>query len=432
MDIKNTKTIAVDYLARVEGEGGLFVKIKNNNIDEVKLKIFEPPRFFESLLIGRHFSEVIDITARICGICPVAYQVSSVKAIENAFGIDTCLNLNLLRRLMYCGEWIESHTLHIYLLHAPDFLGYPDAISMAKKFSNEVNRGLRMKKAGNKIIKTIGGREIHPINIKVGGFHKIIEKQQLNSLLDELYWARDAAIETILWVANFNFPDHEYHYEFVSLSHQDNYPIEEGRITSNKGLSIDDKDFFTYFEEYQVEYSTALHSRIKERGSYITGPLARYANNANKFSVLVKEVINDINFPLICYNFFKSIIVRSLEVLYAFDEAIRIIKNYNIFDNSIYQFKEKESQGFGVSEAPRGMLFNHYKIDKNELINFASIIPPTSQNQKCIEQELFLVLKNNIDKDEKFLTEICEKTIRNHDPCISCSAHFLKMHINNI
>jgi coenzyme F420-reducing hydrogenase alpha subunit len=222
-----SRTIKVDYLARVEGEGALYVKIKDNTVVDIKFKIFEPPRFFEAFLRGRTYNEAPDITARICGICPIAYQMSSVHAMEDAFGVKIDGQLRALRRLIYCGEWIESHVLHVYMLHAPDFLGYPDAIQLAKDYPDIVQRALQLKKIGNEIVALIGGREIHPINVRVGGFYKVPAKQELAPLAERLKWARDAALETVRWTASLNFPDFEQDYEFVSLRHPEEYPFNE-------------------------------------------------------------------------------------------------------------------------------------------------------------------------------------------------------------
>jgi coenzyme F420-reducing hydrogenase alpha subunit len=196
-------TIKVDYLARVEGEGALIVKIQGHRLIDVRLKIFEPPRFFEAFLRGRKYSEVPDITARICGICPVAYQMSACHAIEDAFGVKVEGPLRDLRRLLYCGEWIESHALHVYMLHAPDFLGYEDSLSIAKDHPDTVKRGLRIKKTGNEIVNLLGGLEIHPVNVRVAGFYKIPRKQEFAALTENLKWARDAAVETVRWVPGF-------------------------------------------------------------------------------------------------------------------------------------------------------------------------------------------------------------------------------------
>src|SRR5215469_5942836 len=323
-----TKSIKVNYLARVEGEGGLYIKIRDNNVVDVKLKIFEPPRFFEAFLRGRSFSEVPDITARICGICPIAYQMSAVHAIESAFGITVDGQLRALRRLIYCGEWIESHTLHVYMLHAPDFLGYQDAIQMAKEHASVVERGLQLKKVGNKIVKLLGGREIHPINVRVGGFYKVPSRSELTALAERLKWARDAALETVRWAAGMPFPEFERDYLFVALSHEGEYTFNEGRIVSNRGLDIAVGEYESNFVEEHVEHSNALHPILKQQGPYFVGPMARYSLNFDRLSPLAQEAAREAGLEPMCRNPFKSILVRSVEILYACDEALRIIDHY--------------------------------------------------------------------------------------------------------
>lgn len=324
----NAKTIKVDFLARVEGEGGLFVKLRGDKVEDVRLNIFEPPRFFEAFLRGRSFSEAPDITARICGICPIAYQMSAVHAIEDAFGVKVDGQLRSLRRLVYCGEWIESHALHVYMLHGPDFLGYPDAIQMAKDHPEIVQRGLRLKKAGNAIIRFLGGREIHPVNVRVGGFYKTPKKREFTSLVEELKWAREAARETVLWTAGLTFPEFEQDYAFVALRHSDEYPFNEGRLVSNQGLDISVNTYDDHFVEEHVPHSNALHSVWKGHGPYLAGPLARYNLNFDRLSALTQETAREASFGPICRNPFQSIVVRSLEILYACDEALRIIQQY--------------------------------------------------------------------------------------------------------
>jgi coenzyme F420-reducing hydrogenase alpha subunit len=200
-----SRSIKVDYLARVEGEGGITVKIQDKIVTEVRFDIFEPPRFFEAFLRGRQFTEAPDITARICGICPIAYQMSSIHAMESACGVSITGQLRALRRLIYCGEWIESHALHVYMLHAPDFLGYQDVLQMAKDHGDAVKKALKLKKIGNELVTLLGGREIHPINLKVGGFYRLPTKQELNTLVEKLKWARDAAVDTVQLVSTFPF-----------------------------------------------------------------------------------------------------------------------------------------------------------------------------------------------------------------------------------
>lgn len=428
MDKKN-KTIKVDYLARVEGEGAFFVKISNNAVTEARLKIFEPPRFFEAFLRGRAYSEAPDITARICGICPIAYQMSAVHAMEQAFGIRIDGQLRALRRLAYCGEWIESHTLHVYMLHAPDFLGYPDAMHMAQDSPAIVKRGLQMKKAGNAIIAFLGGRAIHPVNVRVGGFYRVPTKRAFEPLLEQLKWGREAAIETVRWVAQFAFPDFTQDYEFVALRHPQEYPMNEGRLVSNKGLDTAVNEYEDHFIEEQVPYSNALHSRLKERGAYFAGPLARYNLNVDRLSPLVQEAARAAGLGSTCHNPFQSIIVRSLEILYAFDEAVRLIEQYEPPASPCVEVHPSASSGCACTEAPRGILYHRYRIDEGGLIREARIIPPTSQNQKTIENDLRTYVEQHLHLPEAQLTWQCEQAIRNYDPCISCATHFLKLQI---
>jgi sulfhydrogenase subunit alpha len=426
----STRTLKVDFLARVEGEGGLFVTLRGDTVLDVRLNIFEPPRFFEAFLRGRSFSEAPDITARICGICPIAYQMSAVHAIEDAFGVKVDGQLRSLRRLIYCGEWIESHTLHVYMLHAPDFLGYPDAIQMAKDHPEVVQRGLRLKKAGNAIMRLLGGREIHPVNVRVGGFYKTPDKRDFTSLVEELKWARDAARDTVLWVAGLPFPEFEQDYVFVALRHPDEYPFNEGRLVSNQGLDISTNAYDDHFVEEHVAHSTALHSVWKGHGPYLAGPLARYNLNFDRLSPLTQETARDSGFGPVCRNPFRSIVVRSLEILYACDEALRIIEQYEEPERPFVDIEPRAATGYACTEAPRGALYHRYRLGEKGVILDAKIVPPTSQNQKVIEQDVRHFVTKYLSLPKETLVAQCEQAIRNYDPCISCSTHFLKLEID--
>lgn len=423
-----TRTIQVDYLARVEGEGALYIEMENEKIKDVKLKIFEPPRFFEAFMRSRHYLEAPDITSRICGICPIAYQMSAVCAMENALGITLSEEHHALRRLLYCGEWIESHCLHIFMLHIPDFLGYDDAITMSKKYPQIIQDGLFLKKQGNEIVKTLGGREVHPINIRVGGFYKIPDKSNFIKLKEKLLPARDKALATLKWINTLDFPAFDQDYEFIALSHPDEYPMMRGEMVSSKGLHCAVSAFEDHIEEFQVPHSNAYHARLKTSGHYFVGPMARYNLNHDKLSPFAREARDNIGFESYCTNPFRSILIRMLEVLYAFDEAIRIIDETTLPKTPFVDTKTKESIGFGLTEAPRGILYHRYKIDKEGSILDAKIIPPTSQNQATIEKDIAqFVIAHQYLSPEK-LTWQCEQAIRNYDPCISCSTHFLKLH----
>jgi coenzyme F420-reducing hydrogenase alpha subunit len=423
----NAREISVEYLARVEGEGSMRVKVVDDKIEHVDFSIFEPPRFFEAFLRGRPHTEVPDITARICGICPVAYQMSSVDAMEHAFGMTVDGQLRELRRLLYCGEWIESHALHIYLLHAPDFLGYESGIHMAADHREVVEQGLRLKKAGNTIVALVGGREIHPINVRVGGFYRVPTKRELEALIPELEWAKDAAIATIRFVSGFTFPDADLEYEFVSLSHPDEYPLVGGRIVSSKGLDIPIVEYNDYFVEQQVERSNALHSQIRERGAYHVGPLARYNLNFEKLTSLAQELAHEVGLGSVVTNPFKSIVVRAVEVLYAVEESLRIIDQYHEPAEPYVAYTATESEGHGASEAPRGMLYHRYRVNADGRVSDAQIVPPTSQNQLTIERDLRFVLEEHLHLPDDELSWVLEQSIRNYDPCISCATHFLNL-----
>ncbi|MEW6572242.1 MAG: Ni/Fe hydrogenase subunit alpha [Bacillota bacterium] len=424
-----SKTLKVDYLARVEGEGGLLIRIRDGEAAEVKLKIFEPPRFFEALLRGRKFSEAPDITARICGICPVAYQMCAVHAMESAFGVRVGEQLRALRRLIYLGEWIESHALHVFLLHAPDFLGYEDAIRMAKDHPAVVERGLRLKKTGNELVAVVGGREIHPVNVRVGGFYKAPGRRSLFPLRERLERAREEALETVRWAAGLSFPDFERDYHFVALRHPAEYPLNEGRLVSNKGLEIPVEKYEEHFVEEQVPHSHALHSTLKGGGEYIVGPIARYNLNFDRLSALAQEAARSAGLASVCRNPFKSILIRCVELLHACDEAIGIIEGYEEPEPPALATEPRPATGYSCTEAPRGILYHRYVVDGGGLIREAKIVPPTAQNQKVIESDLreFVTRYSVMPEDE--LLWRCEQAVRNYDPCISCATHLLRPRI---
>ena len=421
------RSIKVDMLARVEGEGALTVKISNGVVHDVQFKIFEPPRFFEGFLRGRDYQEVPDITARICGICPVAYQMSSVHALESIFGVRVDGALRDLRRLLYCGEWIESHALHIFMLHAPDFLGYNDVIEIAKDHPDVVKQALFLKKTGNELMRVVGGREIHPINVRVGGFYRAPARAELTALLDSLKASLDIAVNSVRWLGGFPFPDFQQDTEYVALRHPDEYPMNEGRIVSTGGIDIPVEAYEQRFSEEHVAHSTALQGMLDGSRSYAVGPLARYNLNHDRLSPLALEAARDIHFAAPCFNPFQSIIVRALETVYALDEAIRLIDGYRAPAQAAVPFEPRAGTGHGCTEAPRGILYHRYTVDAAGLVTDAKIVPPTAQNQKMIESDLRQVVAANLDLPDDQLTARCEQTVRNYDPCISCATHFVKL-----
>jgi coenzyme F420-reducing hydrogenase alpha subunit len=425
-----TRTIETRALARVEGEGAMRVQIRDGAVADVKLRIYEPPRFFEAFLRGRSFAEVPDITARICGICPVAYQTSAVQAVEELCGVEVQGQLRALRRLLYCGEWIESHALHVFMLHAPDFLGYDGAVELARDNPRLVADALALKKAGNELMRVVGGREIHPVNVRVGGFYRVPRKAELAPLVEPLERAREIALAAVPLVAGFDFPEYEHDVELVSLARAGEYPVDRGRIVSTGGLDLAPAEHGEHFAEEHVEWSNALHSRIVGRGAYLCGPLARFALNAEALSPLAREAAAAAGLVAPERNPFRSILVRLVETVYAADEALRLIGEYEQPDAPALPVEPRAGVGHGVSEAPRGLLYHRYELDADGTILDAKIVPPTSQNQKAIEDDLRGVVGRSLDLADDELRLRCEQTIRNYDPCISCATHFLELEVD--
>ena len=425
------RTVAVDYVTRVEGEGALKVRLDGRKVKDVELRIFEPPRFFEAFLRGRAYTEAPDITARICGICPVAYQMSACGAMEAALGIRVEGALRDLRRVLYCGEWIESHALHVYLLHAPDFLGYPDAIRLAKDKPEVVRQGLALKKIGNEVMTVLGGREIHPINVRVGGFYRLPTPEEVDLLKGKLKEAIDLAEATVRLTATLPFPDVEEPYEFVSLRHPSEYPLIGGKVVSSAGVSVEPSEFETVFEEVHVPYSHALHSVRRGAGAYLVGPLARYNLNADRLTPRAAAAAKAAGLGKEERNPYRSIIVRAVEIVYAAEEALRLLERYRAPDSSWVEPPPgfKGGSGAAVTEAPRGILYHRYQLAADGRILEAKIVPPTAQNQKRIEDDVRSVVGRSVDLDDAGLADVCEKAIRNHDPCISCATHFLKLDV---
>ena len=424
------RELVASHLARVEGEGALHVRIRDGVVDDVRLRIYEPPRFFESFLPGRHFTEVPDITARICGICPVAYQLSSIAAMEDACGVEVPEPVRLLRRLLYCGEWIESHALHVFMLHAPDYLGYENAFAMARDHRELVEGALALKKAGNNLMRVVGGREIHPVNVRVGGFYRAPHRADLAALVDELEAAREFAIGAVAVTAGLPCPEAEEDFTFLALTRPDAYGIESGRLTSSTGLDLAPQQFDDFVIEEQVRHSTALHARLRDGSRYLVGPLARYALGHEQLAPVAREAAAAAGLGPAVSNPFRSIVVRAVEILHALDDALSIIAGYEPPDPPAVPVEPRAGVGCGWTEAPRGTLWHRYAIAEDGTIESARIVPPTSQNQARIEQTVRDLVVANVELPDDRLQHICEQAVRSYDPCISCATHFLRLDID--
>ena len=427
-----TRTINVEVLARVEGEGALTLVLDGDTVVDARLRLFEPPRLFEAMMRDRSGLEAPDLAARICGICPVAYQMSACHAVEDALGVTVGGELRELRRLLYCGEWIESHVLHMVMLHAPDFFRVPDVTALAALHPERVRGALAVKKAGNAIVAALGGREIHPINVKVGGFYRAPRRAELAALLPELRAALDEAEQLLDWTSTFGFPEFARDYELVSLRHPREYPMNEGRLVSTKGLDIDVHEFGAHMQEFQVAHSTALQAHMVGRGSYQSGPLARFVQNADRLSPRAATAAARVGLDPACRNPFRMLLARGVETIYALGEAIRVIEGYTPPAEASVPLVMRAGTGQAVTCAPRGILYHRYVLDDAGLVQHAQIAPPTSQNQRGIEEDLLAMgpMLAGLSLDDA--TRRAEHAIRNYDPCISCSTHFLTLRFEQL
>ena len=437
--MKTIRGISVKSLTRVEGEGSLKVRLVDGRVEIAEFSIYEPPRFFERLLRGRQLAEVPDITARICGICPVAYQMSSCLALEKALGIEVSPAIDRLRRLLYCGEWITSHALHMHLLHAPDFLGCESAFTLPPEYAGFLEDGLALKSLGNQILEAVGGRAVHPINVAVGGFHRSPDVAAVRGLLPALEQGLAAITRSLEVIRQFTYPPSPAPHVRLSLASEHEYPMNHGELLISRPTGNTHGPIETFAEqsqEFQVPQSTALHSRLTgDNAAYLCGPLARLAHNLDRLPPQARQVAESCGINWTAAAMHQSILARGIEVLAAIEEAISLAAAYQAPPAPAQLSTEpRAGSGCHATEAPRGLLYHSYEIDAAGLVTAATIIPPTSQNQAQIETDLADLLTEALHQseppDDEQLTRQCETLIRSYDPCISCATHFLTLSID--
>ena len=421
-------TINVPSLTRVEGEGALRLTISDQKITELHLSIYEPPRLFEQGIIGRHFEDVPDMVARICGICPVAYQMSAVQALESIFNIEVTEWSQRMRRLYYCGEWIESHALHIHLLALPDFLGFNSVVDMAGHFPNQVNRGLQLQHFGNQLIALLGGRSVNPVGARVGGFHGVPDKSQVDKLREQIDERIEQAIELLLWLNELDYPKLEQPFLYASLYNGHDYPMCHGNVRVSDGNDIPLNQFADYFQEHQVDYSTALHC-LYQKQPYLVGPLARLNNNYEFLTDSLKVYIDQMQLRIPSHNTFDSILARAIEIVYSLQQA-KTLLDLTESTQAYVPATPRAGVGYGCTEAPRGMLWHRYETNAEGQILGCAIVPPTSQNQARIEADIKQTLEQSgFEQEQDRIRLLAEQVIRNYDPCISCATHFLNLEL---
>jgi coenzyme F420-reducing hydrogenase alpha subunit len=425
------RTVRIEALTRVEGEGALHLELEGDRVRAARLDIYEPPRFFEALLRGRDYTEPVDITARICGICPVAYQMSACLALEDACGVTVPADIDALRRAMYCGEWIESHVLHLAMLQGPDLLGYAGGIEMAADHRPVVEAALRLKQLGNRLVELVGGRAIHPINVRLGGFYRAPSPEAVSSFLPELDEALELAVTVAQWAAGLTYPDAHLDTELLALVEPDRYGMMGGRLRSDRGLDIVPHEFATHVVEEQHANSTALYARLRERGAYVVGPMARYALNGDLLRPVARSLAEGFGHLPADRNPHRTLITRALEVVHACEEAREVLGGYHLPTAPAVPVPARAGVGHGWTEAPRGMLYHRYEIAADGSVVGATITPPTAQNQAAIEAALVELANERLRAggSDAELAGACERLIRTFDPCISCATHFLDLRI---
>ena len=422
-----TRTIKVKQLARVEGDGGFSIRVRDGRVCDVKMNIFEPPRLFEAFVRGRHYTEVPDLTARICGICPLAHMLGASQAMETGLGIPVSPVVRALRELVFLGEWISSHSLHIHLLHAPDFFGCDDVLALSRHHPEAVRRGIRLKQVGNDMVRRLGGREVHPVNLRIGGLYKMPSLSDINALRQDLEWAREAARETIGWTADLPFPDFEQDYLFLALHDPENYAVLSGRLLASTGEEMAINDFESFMREEQVAHATALHGLSRRHGAYLVGPLARFNLNFSQLSPGARAAAESVGVTPPCGNPFKGIIIRSIEIMHACERALVLMDQYRGADPSASETAPFSTTGYGCVEAPRGVCWHKYRLDERGNVVDARIVPPTSQNLRSMETDLHAFADRHQGLKPERLAWQCEQLVRSYDPCISCSSHRINL-----
>lgn len=410
--------INIDYIARVEGEGSVKFEIRAGKLSSLKLNIWEPPRFFEGFLKGRSFDEAPDITARICGICPVSHMSTAIRAVEKAIGFTPSEEIIRLRKIMSLSQIASSHVVHLYVLALPDYFRQAVITGMER----EVNRLLRLKEVLNRVTAAFGGRALHPVAMTVGGFPKLPSRDLIGGLIEGLNGIRDDIRDTVTMVAGLDYPGLETDAEFVALSGDGGYAINQGTLSSNLGLNVSEDDYSDAFDEKELTYSNAKRTIVKGRGPLMVGALARLNLNFDRLHGEAQQAAREIGFVPPARNPCLNNIAQALEIIHCVHECIELLDTVEGKDHFI---KPSVNEGFGsaVTEAPRGLLCHQYLVNRRGVVEQANIVTPTAHNFLGLEENLKKLVTENISLPEDELRLKCEMLVRAYDPCFSCSVH---------
>lgn len=420
--------INVEYISRVEGEGAIDLFVSGDGeLKDVNVRIYEPPRFFEAFMVGRKYDELMELAARICGICPVSHEISALRAVEDAMGIEVSEETKKLRKLLAMSAYVSSHVLSIYFLTLPDYYGCNDLFEVAKENPRLFKKGLELKKLGNDLTQLIGGKSVHPVTAVVGRFTNTITKKDADVLRRRFLEAKNDALETVDLFKELDIPKFTRKCEHVALHRPDGYAINEGRLATTEGVLASQRDYRAYIEETQVPHSTGKHSTIKGRSSFLVGPLARVNINFDQLSADAKKAAKSAGLSIPDFSPFNSPLARAIEVVHCFDECVEILETMP-YSEDPKPVKVKAGEGYAITEAPRGVNYHHYSLNRNGVTTHVDITPPTAQNYKNMEMDLWEFVPPMLDLPDEEIAHKCEMLIRTYDPCISCSVHTVKIH----
>ena len=424
--------INVHHLTRVEGHGNIVVDMINGELRKAQLDIVEAPRFFEAMLKGRNFQEVAIITSRICGICSLGHQLTSLKATEDALGLEISEQTEILRRILVDGATFQSNILHALFLAAPDFLEVGSVFPLLNTHKDVVLAALRLKRLANDIGDLISGRAIHPISCVPGGFTKLPTETELKELKEKL---ENQAVPDAMFIVDIvasladKIPSFERETEYISIKSEKEYGLYEGAIFSSDSGIFPVDNYLNVTNEFVVPHSSSKHARFN-RSSYMVGALSRFNNNYSQLKPLAKKVADKLGLKAPNYNPYMNTVAQVVEVAHCLENTIEQLDQLlqkGIKMEKPNQKPTKYGRGFGATEVPRGILFHDYTYNKQGNIEAANCIIPTGQNLANIDDDMKKLVPEIIDEPKEKITHKLEMLVRAYDPCISCSVHMLEV-----
>lgn len=423
-------SINVEHLTRVEGHGNIVLNAKNGEVKKVEWQVSEAPRFFESFVRNRPYTELSHLTSRICGICSIGHALASLKATENAMDITISKQTKLLRKIALHGENMQSHILHVGYLVAPDLFKVGSVFPLISSAPETVKKIIKLHRLANEMSELLCGRTTHPISLVPGGFSNIPSEKQLQTLkqrlVDSLPTCTDVA-NVILDNAHM-LPDFTRETEYIGLTSKDEYALYDGIVGSTDTGTHPVEDYESVVNEFVVPQSTAKYTK-HNRDSYMVGALARFNLNADLLSPSAKELAKKFDLQPINYNPFMNNIAQIVEYVHSVEDSIEIIDT--LLDRGLNcsekpaKFVIKEGRGVGAIEVPRGILFHDYTYNKEGICTKANCVIPTNQNHNNIQKDMEVFAPDLLEKSKEEITLNLEMLVRAYDPCISCSTHYL-------